>query len=54
MTDYPTLSVVMSARNSADTLPETLAAIAEQDYPAWWEVVVASNGSNDDTLSVAR
>ena len=53
MTDHPTLSVVMSARNSADTLPETLAAIAAQDYPAWWEVVVASNGSRDDTLGVA-
>jgi len=53
MTDLPTLSVVMSARNSADTLTETLTAISHQTYPAWWEVVVVSNGSKDDTIAVA-
>ena len=50
----PSLSVVISCRNSASTLAETLDAIAGQQYPAWWEVVVVDNGSTDATSAVAQ
>ena len=48
----PTLSVVMSCRNAAETLQATLEALARQRYPGWWEVVLVDNGSTDDTYDV--
>jgi cellulose synthase/poly-beta-1,6-N-acetylglucosamine synthase-like glycosyltransferase len=50
----PALSVIVGARNAADTLGETLEAVAAQAYPGWWEVVVVDNGSSDATGDVAR
>jgi glycosyltransferase involved in cell wall biosynthesis len=52
--DLPTLSVIISCRNSASTLAETLESIAMQRYPGWWEVVVVDNGSTDTTSDVAQ
>jgi glycosyltransferase involved in cell wall biosynthesis len=50
----PTLSVIVSCRNSASTLAETLESIVTQDYPDWWELVVVDNGSTDHTAAVAQ
>jgi glycosyltransferase involved in cell wall biosynthesis len=47
------VSVVIPARDVALLLPGQLAALCEQDYPGAWEVVVADNGSTDDTAAVA-
>ena len=47
------LSVVVPAHNEAATLPATLAALARQDYPGRYEVVVVDNASTDDTAAVA-
>jgi glycosyltransferase involved in cell wall biosynthesis len=51
--DLPTLSVIISCRNSASTLAETLDSVAGQGYPGWWEVIVVDNGSTDATSPVA-
>ena len=51
--DLPTLSVIISCRNSASTLGETLESVAGQDYPGWWELIVVDNGSTDATSQVA-
>ncbi|MEX5632509.1 glycosyltransferase [Parafrankia sp. FMc2] len=50
----PRLSVIISCRNSAATLAQTLESIAAQAYPGWWEMVVVDNGSTDNTADVAR
>ena len=50
----PTLSVVISCRNSAATLGELLDSIVGQRYANWWEVVIVDNGSTDNTAEVAR
>jgi GT2 family glycosyltransferase len=50
----PALSVIVGCRDAADTLGETLEAVAAQAYPGWWEVVVVDNGSSDGTADVAR
>jgi glycosyltransferase involved in cell wall biosynthesis len=50
----PTLSVVVSCRNSASTLAETLESIVTQEYRGWWELVVVDNGSTDATVAVAQ
>ncbi|MGO4612689.1 glycosyltransferase family 2 protein [Nocardia sp. 2YAB30] len=47
------VSVVIPARDAATVLPGQLAALSRQQYPGAWEVVVADNGSSDDTVAVA-
>lgn len=48
------ISVVIAARNAARTLPHQLRALAAQRPDAAWEVLVADNGSSDDTARVVR
>ena len=48
-----TFSVVIATRNRQKLLAETLHALAAQDWPAdAFEVIVADNGSTDDTARV--
>jgi len=46
------LSVVIPTFNRADQLAQQLTALAAQEYPAWWEVVVVDNRSTDHTAQV--
>lgn len=50
----PRLSVIIPCYNSDGTLGTQLSAVASQrcDWP--WEVVLADNGSRDDTIRLAR
>ena len=50
------LSVVIPAYNEATRLPETLAAINEylSARPYTWEVIVADDGSEDDTAEIVQ
>ncbi len=50
----PTLSVVVTCRNSATTIRATLESIVDQQYDGWWEVVVVDNGSTDATVAISR
>ncbi|GAB3252837.1 glycosyltransferase [Kineosporia babensis] len=50
----PTLSVIVTCRNSAATLERTLNSIARQEYAGWWEVVVVDNASTDATVAIAQ
>ncbi len=47
------LSVVIPARNAADTIGVQLESLARQRFDRPWEVVVVDNGSTDDTRAVA-
>ena len=47
-----TLSVVIPVRNGARTIGEQLSALTCQDFVGEWEVVVADNGSTDNTKDV--
>jgi glycosyltransferase involved in cell wall biosynthesis len=49
----PRVSVIVAAKNAADTLPATLASIAAQSYTDW-EVVLVDDGSSDATAAIAR
>jgi glycosyltransferase involved in cell wall biosynthesis len=46
------VTVIVPARNSATTLAEQLDALAGQDFDGAWELVLADNGSTDDTVAV--
>lgn len=48
------LSVVIAARDASSTLPAQLDALARQRTTLRWEVVVADNGSSDDTRALVR
>lgn len=50
----PTLSVLVTCRNSATTIRQTLESVADQRYDGWWEVVVVDNGSTDATVEISR
>ncbi|WP_062133833.1 glycosyltransferase [Demequina aestuarii] len=48
------LSVVIAAYNAAETLGAELEALALQQAPFAWEVIVSDNGSTDATTEVAH
>lgn len=52
--ESPETSVVMPAYNAAGTIGEQLEALAAQAYDRPWEVIVADNESEDDTLAIVR
>jgi glycosyltransferase involved in cell wall biosynthesis len=46
------LSVVVPTHNKRDLLGRTLDALAEQEVPGGWEVVVVDDGSSDGTMDL--
>lgn len=46
------LSVIIPTLNGADTITGQLEALCRQAWPDGWEVIVADNGSHDDTAGV--
>ncbi len=51
---WPSVRVLVPARNEAAYLPRTLPALAAQDYPGDWAIIVVDDRSTDATASVAR
>lgn len=52
--EWPRVGVVIPARNEADAIGPTLAALDRQDYPGEWSLVVVDERSSDITGAVAR
>jgi glycosyltransferase involved in cell wall biosynthesis len=50
----PRLSVIMPCFNNGTTIGAALEALARQEYEGWWEVIVADNGSIDDSRAIAE
>ena len=48
------ISIVIPALNEEKLLPECLASLGNQDYGGEYEIIVADNGSTDDTAGIAR
>src|SRR5688572_22549062 len=46
---FPPITVLIAAYNEEENLPETLMSLLLQDYPASVEIVVADDGSTDET-----
>ncbi|APY89541.1 glycosyl transferase family 2 [Streptomyces alfalfae] len=51
---WPSVCVVVPARDEADVLPESLPSLLAQDYPGRAEVVLVDDGSTDGTGGLAR
>lgn len=55
LTDRPSVTLVVPAHNEAEVLNAKLANIFQIDYPAdRLEIIVASDGSTDETVAIAR
>lgn len=54
MAEPPVVSVVIACRDAAETLAVQLRALATQDCPWTWEVLLCDNGSRDESLALAR
>ena len=50
----PEVSVVVPCFDAEETLGAQLAALAGQEHPGGWEVIVADNGSTDGSRAVAE
>lgn len=51
---WPSVCILVPARNEAQALPKTLPALLSQDYPGQLTVVVVDDRSEDHTAEVAR
>ncbi|MCY3958084.1 MAG: glycosyltransferase [Chloroflexi bacterium] len=51
---WPSVTVIVPARNEAQVLPSTLPALLAQDYPGCLRIVVVDDSSTDHTSEVAR
>ncbi|MFB8790166.1 MAG: glycosyltransferase [Potamolinea sp.] len=51
---WPSVCVVIPARNEADLLPITLYSILKQDYPGNFSVILVDDSSTDGTGTVAQ
>jgi len=49
----PAVSVIVPARNAADTIAATLEALGRQDIGEPYEVIVVDDGSDDETAAIA-
>jgi len=52
--ESPELSVVLPCRNGAGTIAAQLEALATQSWDGTWELVVADNGSTDDSMQIVE
>ena len=54
MSADPALSVVLPCRNGAATIAVQLEALASQFWSGTWELVVADNGSTDESMRIVE
>ena len=52
--EWPSVCILVPARNERDSLPHTLPALLQQDYPGPFMVVVVDDRSQDGTAEIAR
>jgi cellulose synthase/poly-beta-1,6-N-acetylglucosamine synthase-like glycosyltransferase len=53
-TEWPSLSVIVPARNEERVVERTLRSLFRQDYPGFWEIIVVDDRSTDETPRILR
>lgn len=51
---WPSVAIVVPARDEAEVLPHSLPSLLAQDYPGQAEVILVDDGSTDGTAALAR
>jgi len=54
LASWPTVSILVPARNAGDSVRKTVENLLQLAYPSRPEVMVIDNGSSDDTAALAR
>ncbi|MDD3288229.1 MAG: glycosyltransferase [Alphaproteobacteria bacterium] len=50
---WPSVDIIVPARNEAEALPKSLPSLMDQDYPGPWRIILIDDHSTDNTASVA-
>jgi hopene-associated glycosyltransferase HpnB len=53
LTSWPSVVAVVPARNEAETIAQTVASLARQDYPGQFRIIVVDDHSQDATARLA-
>src|ERR1043165_6062405 len=51
---FPSVAIIVPARNEGETLPRTLPALLHQDYPGAYQIYLVDDRSTDRTADIAR
>jgi hopene-associated glycosyltransferase HpnB len=51
---FPSIDVIVPARNEADVLPKTLPSLLTQAYAGPWKIILVDDHSKDETAEAAR
>ena len=51
--NWPSVTIIVPARDEAALLPQTLPALLELDYPGTWQVILVDDNSGDATAAIA-
>lgn len=51
---WPSIDIIVPARDEADILPRSLPSLLQQDYPATWRILLVDDHSLDGTAELAR
>ncbi len=51
---WPSVNVIVPARDEADALPRSLPSLLTQDYPGAWRIILVNDHSRDGTGEIAR
>ncbi len=51
---WPSVTVVIPARNEADGIAETIGSLLRQDYAGAFRIILVDDDSSDGTADVAR
>jgi hopene-associated glycosyltransferase HpnB len=54
LTHWPRVVAIVPARNEAESISQTVAALAKQDYPGDFSIIVVDDHSEDGTAALAR
>jgi hopene-associated glycosyltransferase HpnB len=54
LAEWPSIAVVVPARNEADQIGPSMAALAGQDYAGPWSIILVDDNSSDGTAEIAR
>ncbi len=51
---WPSVDIIVPARNEAEALPRSLPSLLRQNYPGVWHIILVDDHSTDDTGEIAR
>jgi hopene-associated glycosyltransferase HpnB len=54
LAEWPSVAVIVPARNEADLIGASMGSLARQDYPGPWTIILVDDESSDGTADIAR